>query len=431
MRLLGRELDYLPTRQAAWLVLAGSPLFVLGLFSPQFIVAGLLYDALVVIVFVADVGFLLRYPRVELKRRHSAVLSLAVKNFVEIDVLNPGARNLTARLKDDPPHNFSTNDRDQLLRVPAHAMVTMSYDTTPTSRGEFEFGIVAYRLSGPLGLALRQGRAEQPAPVKVYPNITGLAKTQLEVARASLPESGLRKTRHVGEGQEFERLRTYVKGDDYRRIDWKATAKARSLMVREYETERSQRVMVLLDCGRLMTNRIGRYTKLDYAVNATLHLAHAALENGDQVGLLVFGDRVKTFIPPRKGRPQLLGVTDALYRVEAELRESDYAAAYAFTDLVDVEASKILLSRLLKLPPRHLPLCVTISDSNLLEAARRVPATSDQLYERIVSREILLEYQKAIGLLDQAGALTVNVPAASLSVATVNAYLRVKTRGML
>src|SRR5919199_2983552 len=194
--------------------------------------------------------------------------------------------------------------------------------------------------------------------------------------RSRLEEFGIHRSRLAGRGTEFERIRDYTPDDEYRRIDWKATARRHRPMTRVYEVERSQNVFLVLDAGRMMAGRAGPLAKLDYAVNAALMLAHVALGCGDRVGLMVVSDDVDAYLPLGKGQAQFNQCLELLYGVEARLCHVDYRAALEqiarrckrrslvvfFTDLVDEETSAELVTYMRLLRPVHLPLCVTLRD---------------------------------------------------------------------
>ncbi|HVG18452.1 MAG TPA: DUF58 domain-containing protein, partial [Blastocatellia bacterium] len=217
------------------------------------------------------------------------------------------------------------------------------------------------------------------------------------------------------------------------------------LITRQYTIERSQNIVVLLDTGRLMTARIGRLTKLDHAINATLSIAYVAAAGGDNVGLLSFSRRVLNYLPPRRGRDQINRLMEALYAVEPQMIEPSYARAFNFfsanchrrslvvilTDLVDRDASAELLAHTSKLMPRHLPLIITIGDTDLRELVRAKPSSSEDVYRQAMAEEILRQREEALTRIRHAGGLALDVPAARLSLELVNKYLEVKERGLL
>ena len=281
--------------------------------------------------------------------------------------------------------------------------------------------------------------------MKVYPDIREAKKNELYAHRNRQPQVGIRRMRLRGQGREFESLRDFVIGDEIRHISWAATARRGKVITRQYTIERSQNIVVMLDTGRLMTARIGNLSKLDHAINATLSIAYVAAAGGDNVGLMVFSRRVINFLPPRRGRDQVNRLMEALYNVEPQLIEPSYARAFNFfganyrrrslvvilTDLVDRDASAELLAHTSKLVPRHLPLIVTIGDTDLRELVRLKPATSADVYRQSVAEEILRQREEALSRIRHAGGLALDVPAGRLSLELVNKYLEVKERGLL
>jgi uncharacterized protein (DUF58 family) len=418
---------------------------MLGGFVPRFFGVALAYDAL--LLGLAAYDYFGTIPRcgIQIERSCSRVLSLGVRQEVTLRIHNLSRRSARLQVKDSPPLHFQEVGREAIIKLLPMTVAEHRYQVRPTFRGAFTFGDVFYRMGGALGLTRAQFRVPAPTEVRVYPNIKQLSQTELALAHASMLPGGLKLSRLLGEGTEFESLRDYVRDDDYRTIDWKATARRNRLTTREYETERNQRVVMAIDTGRLMGAKVGDFTKLDYVANAAALLAQIALLKGDLVGLLLFANRVVAYLPPDKGREQLGRIVEALHRVQPVRLESDYSLAFSFlarknsrrtlmvcfTDLVDAEASRSLLGGMLYLRPRHLPLCVTISDSDLLAAQSQTPAEAADAFRLVAAVELWEDYRNAVHLLERHGALTVNVPANVLTTATINRYLEVKKRGLL
>jgi uncharacterized protein (DUF58 family) len=263
--------------------------------------------------------------------------------------------------------------------------------------------------------------------------------------RNRLQEIGLRQARQFGEGTEFERLRDYLPDDDFRRIDWKATARRHRPITVEYQTERSQSVIAVLDTGRMMQSPVAHIAKLDYVVNAVLLLAYVATGKGDKVGLMTFADEVTQFLTPRQGRGQFYRMLELLYGVEAQPVEPDYRRALSylalkqrkralvviFTDLSGGLSMQSLVSQVSVLARRSLPLVVTISDPDVHAAARQRPQDSLAVYQRAAAAQLLDERQLTLDTLRRQGVLTLDVPANQLSIAVINRYLELKARTRL
>jgi uncharacterized protein (DUF58 family) len=298
---------------------------------------------------------------------------------------------------------------------------------------------------GVLGLIIRQARFAAATDVKVYPNLLDIRKYELLVRRGQLQEMGLRHTRMLGSGTEFERLREYQFDDEFRRIDWKAMARRGKPITREFETERSQNILCMLDVGRLMRSPVGDLAKVDYAINAVLMLSYVAGLRGDKVGLLAFADQVTHYLAPRAGKGQFYRMLALLYAVESQPVESDYTRAFAylgtrhkkrslivvFSDLASGLAAKAVVAQVAPLYPRHLPLLVAISDPSVVELAHLAPVDSSSVYQRAVAEQLLDERTLIMESLRQRGVLTLDVPANELTISVVNKYLELKARGRI
>jgi uncharacterized protein (DUF58 family) len=236
-----------------------------------------------------------------------------------------------------------------------------------------------------------------------------------------------------------------VEGDDPRKIHWKATARFDRPIVQDFQVERNQIVMILLDAGRLMTAFSEGKNKLDHALEAALNLAHAALAGGDQVGILAFADRVISFVPPRRSSVQLERLLQGVLELKPTLVESHYENAVLwlqshvrrrslviiYTDLLDEVASEALLGAVRLLRPRHLPLCVAIAESEWEDLIEHPPGEVQGVYERAVLQGLLRQRTKALRSMTQRGALALDLPPSRLSVGTLDQYLQVKRRGLL
>jgi uncharacterized protein (DUF58 family) len=389
-----------------------------------------------------------RCPRPDLldaSRVVEDVVSAGAPNRARVEVDNLAPFAVAGELADAPPPTCACRGPRTRFEIPAHGRWAHTYLFTPGTRGDHRFGDLFLRTRGPWGLAMRQARIAAAKTVRAYPDLRALARESLFPAHPQL-ESGLsRLRRSLGEGRAFESLREYVPGDDVRSIDWKATAKRSRPIARQYEPERNQTVMLLVDCGRHMVSRVGKRTKLDFTIDASLRLARATLDRGDQVGLCAFGAKILAYLPPKKGRLQLRALVDLLVPLQPELEESDYDSAFGlaasrqrrralmatFTDVLDEDSSRSLLLRILSLRPRHLPLVVAAADAVVLGRARAIPEDASAAYARAAARQIVQERERTIARLRDAGAHVVDVPVSELSAAAINEYLAIKSRGLL
>ena len=379
-------------------------------------------------------------------REFGSRFAMGAETEVRIQIQNASNRPVSLIVKDEYPPQMSLNGvREGGFEVDAQTTNTLIYGVTPPRRGRFEFGHTALRFRSKYRLIWCQTRVVEPVTVKVYPNMRRAREAELKALGARSLVSSHRKTSWRGEGREFESMRDYVRGDELRHISWTATARRGKLTTRQYQIERDQTILIALDAGRLMTARIENETKLDSAVHATLALFSAAARAGDNSGLVVFGRRIKSYLPPGRGHDHIDAALEALYGVEPEMIEPSYPHAFEFiaanskrrslvvllTDLVDEEGSKELLTSLHILRPRHLPLVVTIADRDLKAVVRQTPSSVKELFTQSVAEEIIHHREAALRLVESLGGLALDVTAAALAPALLETYLRVKERGLL
>ena len=404
------------------------------------------YDILLLGAAFAESRFC-RLPKgLMISREFSSRFAMGAETEVRIHIQNASNRSVSLKVKDEYPPQMSLNGmREGRVDVDAQTSATLIYGVKPPRRGRFEFGQTALRFRSRFRLIWCQIKVVEPITVKVYPNMRRAREAELKALGARSVVSSHRKTSWRGEGREFESMRDYVRGDELRHISWTATARRGKLTTRQYQIERDQTILIALDAGRLMTARIEQETKLDSAVHATLALLSAAARAGDNAGLVVFGRRIKSYLPPSRGRDHIDAALEALYAVEPEMIEPSYANAFEFiamnskrrslvvllTDLVDEEGSKELLTSLHLLRPRHLPLVVTIADRDLKAVVRQVPGSVRELFTQSVSEEIIHHREAALRLVESIGGLALDVTAAALAPALLETYLRVKERGLL
>ena len=435
----------IPTARLLFVLAAGLVPLALAVQVRELLWAVAAYDAALLCLMVLDFRQAAGTTTLRVERRVGPRLAVGERERVVIRARNDGLRPVRVTLRDEPPPSFRAEGRQLLLRLPARGSAEGEYWVSPPGRGAYAFAGFTARVAGPLGLAERQWRVALATAVRVYPNFRLAARMELLGRRAHLLRTGLHALRRRGEGRTFESLREYVQGDEFRHIDWKATARRQRPMVREYEVERHQNVFLMVDAGRMMTAQLGETTKLDAAVNAALLMAHAAVGQGDKVGLLVFADAIQAYLPPRGGTRQIQLILEALCGVRASLVEPDYGLAFrylaarriqralvpVFTDLVDARASARLLRHVAALVPRHLPMLVAIADPALEEYAEARPSGVSTVYRQAVARDLLAERAEALRGITARGGLALDVPPDRLNLAVVNRYLDVKRRGML
>jgi uncharacterized protein (DUF58 family) len=331
------------------------------------------------------------------------------------------------------------------LAVPPNEGLEEHVELVPVRRGTGTGGDLAVRILGPLGLAWRQETVALPWQATVYPTVPESPLRALPLQLLRRREAGLRTIRRPGEGRLFEGLREWVPGDDTRTIDWKATARRGKPIARQYEDERRQQVLIVIDAGRLLTAEVDGVARLESVISAALQLARAAVDHDDNVGLMVFADTVQHYVAPGRGRRALRAVLDGLAHAEGRLVESDYPAAFRylaarnrkraltvlFTDVIDRTASDALVLHSATLRPRHLPLAVTLRDPALEALAAKRPSAAAEAFERAAAEELLGAREAALVEMRSRGVMVLDVPPNGAGESVVTRYHQLKRRGLL
>ncbi|MFP2961739.1 DUF58 domain-containing protein [Myxococcus sp. 1LA] len=428
-----------------WVLLAllALPMMLAG-FSPGIGGAVLALDALVLALAVLDVLSAKR-ARLEVHRALPSRLNVGVANKVVVRLIHRGTGAIQVRVRDDVPDGFAATPDEAPLDLPAQSESRWVYRVTPAKRGRFHFGDVHVRVRGPLGLMFHERVFPAAQDIAVYPDMRGASRLLLSGAALDLVNLGLRQLRRDGRGSEFARLRDYAQGDSVRDVDWKATARRGRPVTRVLESERSQSILICVDAGRSMAAQVDGLTKLDHAVNAALFLAFVAVRNGDRVGLAVFADGVKAYLPPAAGRMQYRKMVDTLYGTTPSLTYVDYLALFkelnlrltrrsllcVFTDFLDEEQASTMVAPLHRLARRHVPLCLSVKDTALQKLLSTPPPGPEEAFQHAVASELLTDREVLKARVSQGGVQMLDVQPDELSLAAVNRYLDIKARGVL
>lgn len=371
-------------------------------------------------------------------------LAVDKPNDVWLEVTNRTGASVRMVISDDVPPACVPDALPLTISAAPGSGTRASYRLTPLERGNGEFGDITFWVKGRLGLVWKRGESHAAQTVKLYPGLALIERNALQVRRRS-HEERMRPLRRYAAGTEFDSLREYVVGDDWRLVHWGTTARKGKLTVRLNRMERSQNVLLVLDAGRMMTARVQGKTKMDHSLNAALLFAYSALEVGDKVGIMVVAQETEVFLAPARTPGQFGQILDATYAVLPKMEEPRYYRGLSgisgklkrrslivfFTDLIDERASAGLLRYSLGLLPRHLPLVVALSDSELIELADSVPETEQDLYRQGVAAEMLRRRELLVAKLSSVGAMVVDVTPEALSTAVVDRYLEIKARNLL
>lgn len=432
------------------LALAVIPYALSGL-HPMMATLGTAYNVGLLVLVIIDYQLTQRPKFIEMNRSVADRLSIGRSNPVLITVANQGAAALKVRLKDDFPQDIECDTELFEFNLPGGGTSTLEYKLTPKRRGAYSFGNVTMRYLSRLGLFWRQAVHKQTEQIKVYSDLKALYDLSIKLAQST--ELGELHQRKRGQGTDFASLREYTSGDDTKAIDWKATARRDRPVLRTYEAEQEQRLLILLDAGRMMVSDLEGLTRFDHALNAALCLALTGLTHNDQVGIGAFADKPLMYLPPRRGKAYMKSILENTFGLEPRMTEPDYVGMLSYfagaqkgrslicilTDLTDPTGSQALLSALAGLSGRHLPFCVTLKDRQILEVAKQrefAPTQPNEevmntLYRRAVATDLLEQRELALSVLQRRGCLILDCPPQELSEKIVDKYLEIKTRARL
>ncbi len=434
----------IPTKRFWVLVGLGVPLALVGAVVPGAESILIPYNIGLVAALLATAWLARRSTKVVLARRFDQVLSVRVPNRISITLTNESGRPLVGRLVDGRPEVFEGDEPQFEVAIGSDRSQTFDYHVVPRLRGLEQFSDPQLRVVAPLGLAEVQQTIPGEQEVRVYPNVLALREFDLLKQRGKLAQMGIRKARIKGQGTEFESLRDY-RDDDFRRIDWKSTARKNRLVVRDFETERNQPVIVALDIGRQMLTEVDGVSKLDLALDACLMLLHAAATEGDLVGLLVYSDRVHRFVPPRKGRAQSGAILDAIHDLVAEPVESNHAEAFSylasrwkrrslmvlFTDAEDTDQAQAVARGISALRRQHLVMVTRVRDPKIRAMEGIAVNNAKDLYRKSAALWYQTERKRASTALTLSGVQNIDSDPQDLAQSLVSAYLVVKETAAL
>jgi len=414
-------------------------------FEPRIWPAVFLVDAIWLILISIDFWTLPRRKQFGAAREVVRVASLLQPQKVTLTITNSSSRSCKIWVRDDAPQEFQLDPKQFDLKLAPRSRNTISYEFTPKKRGAFTLACVHIRCRSWFGLWQRYHRIPDSSVVHVYPDMKQLGEYAVLARTNRLSLVGVRRTRKIGADNEFERLRDYTRDDNYKHIDWRTTARRQRLTVKDFQQNQSQRIIFMLDCGRMMTNESGGISLLDHSLNAMLMMSYVALRQGDSVGLVSFSDRIHNFAPPRGGMSQMNRLLHASFDRFPKLVESRYDEAFKYlaghcskrslvvlmTNVLD-EVNSFQIQRYLgSLVGKHLPLGVLLRDHELFDAADKPNPHGKDLYRAAAAANILSWRHQVLVDLEHQGVLAIDTFAEDMTAKMVNRYLEIKARHLL
>ena len=433
-------------KPARLLLFAAASWFLLGIAAavfPSWVLAWAIFGGVLLVLMLLDAALVMRAPVFNAVRRVASSLPVGVWSHAQVRIENPSPRPWRIRIYDHYPQQSEAEGLPQTIRVAAGGFAEIDYRLRPLQRGDESFGLVQVQLDSPLRLWQRSRMLGAAQTVKVYPNFAEVAKYTLFATDNRLSQIGIKKHRRRGEGLSFHQLRDYRAGDALRQIDWKATARLQRLISREYQDERDQQVVFLIDCGRRMLAKDDALSHFDHALNAVLLLSYVALRQGDAVGFFAFAGPQR-FLPPRKGALTINTVLNNVYDLQPTTHASDYALAASelikrlkkrslvvlVTNLRDEDAEE-LRPAIALLRKRHLVVLASLQEAILNQVAQQPVQSFDQALSMAATDIYLDQRRQAHQVLKNFGVMMLDVEPARLPVALVNRYLDIKLSGRL
>lgn len=349
------------------------------------------------------------------------------------------------RVIDEVPEQFQMREASFDLLVQPNERQSIAYELRPVKRGEYHFGQLNVFVSSPLGFVGRRFRFEEPVMVPVYPSFIQMRKFELLAISNNLTLQGVKKIRRIGQNQEFEQIRDYVAGDDFRSINWKATARKTHLMVNTYQDEKAQHVYSLIDKSRVMRMPFEGMRLLDYAINATLALSNIAIKKGDHAGLITFQHKLQTVVPASKRNSQMQLIQEALYNQKTNYYESDFSRLFVgvkrrlnhrsllllYTNFESMAGLERQLPYLTNLAKSHVVLVVFFENTELQTLLKSEPKSVKQIYYKTIAEKFDHEKKLIVKELNKHGIYSVLTAPKDLTVKTINKYLELKARGLI
>lgn len=421
-------------------------LFTVAFFIPALLIA--LKIALALFISVTTVDLLRLYALGSTPvamRQTAAVLSLGSKNHIQITLVNRSDVAFRGVLIDELPEQLQQRDFQLPFQLKAGETQRLEYQIRPLMRGEYHFGDILLFADSGLGLFSRRVRVPSGQMVPVYPSVIEMKQFELRTFASLSTSQGIRKLRRIGHSYEFEQIRNYVQGDEYRSINWKATGRRAELMVNQFTDEKSQQIYSVIDVSRVMQLPFKGLSLLDYAINTSLVISNIALRKQDKAGLIHFNAKTIRIIPAERTYTQLRRLLDALYNLREDNLETNLELLYTalrkkvtqrslvflYTNFESLPALERSLPLLKRMNLHHLLVVVVFENEEISGLAASDPGNLEEIYIQTAARRYVTTKLQLVNTIRQHGIQAIYTEPENLSTATVNKYLELKSRGMV
>lgn len=423
----------------------GGLFFISFFWKPLFTFALVLLIALIVTTFI-DIFILFSDKNgIETQRKLPEKFSNGDENPISITVKNNYRLPISIEIIDEIPFQFQKRDFSIENKINARSNVQVQYQLRPTQRGVYEYGKLNVYVKSPIKLAAKRYISSEKAEIATYPSFIQLKKYDMMAFSNSLREYGLKKIRRLGHTMEFEQIKEYVQGDDIRTINWKATSKKRTLMVNQYQDEKSQPVYQVIDTGRAMQMPFFELSLLDYAINSTLALSNIILKKQDKAGMFTFSKKVENYVAADRKAGQMHRLMETLYRIETDFFESDFSRLYVdikqsvtqrslimlYSNFETMDSLKRQLQYLKGIAKNHLLIVIFFDNTELNTLINKKSKNVKDVYDKVIAEKFAFEKRLIVRELKNHGIQSILTQPENLTLDAINKYLELKARGMI
>ena len=420
--------------------------FVISFWAPVLYPIAWLLAFILLALFLLDIYLLYATgKRIEAERKLPQKLSNSDLNEIAIRFISKYAFKTHISLIDELPIQFQKRDFEHKTSLSKNETKDFEYSVRPVDRGEYVFGNLIVFASSALQIIKRKYVFQKDQMVPVYPSIIQMQQYDFLAISNKLTQFGMKKIRRIGHTQEFEQIKEYVQGDDFRTINWKATAKNVDLMVNQYQDEKSQPIYSIIDTGRVMKMPFKGLKLVDYAINATLAFSNVALKKNDKTGMVAFSKNIETYVPAVQKLTHLNTILEKLYNINTAFTDSDFGMLYAYvkrkinqrsllilyTNFEHISAMRRQLPFLLAIAKKHVLVVVFFENTELEELITKDAEDLQTIYHKTIAEKFSLEKRLMQKELQQYGIQTILTKPENLTVNTINKYLEIKARGLL
>jgi uncharacterized protein (DUF58 family) len=421
-------------------------LFVLGYFFKEIFFLAQLSFYIFLILAIVDTVILFKENKGMFALRETPIrLSNGDNNEIKIYIENFFKYKVNVKIIDEIPFQFQVRNFRYISDLLPGENKIISYNLKPVKRGEYNFGSINLFVSSPLKLVLRKFRFSGDKIIPVYPSYIQMRKYELFAISNRLSDVGIKRIRRIGHSTEFEQIKEYVIGDDYRTVNWKATARKNELMVNNYQDEKSQQVYNVIDMGRTMKMPFNGMSLLDYAINTSLVISNIALHKEDKAGVVTFSNKIGNILPAENRSIQMHKILELLYKQKTDFLESDFESLCTillskithrslillYTNFETIDALKRQLHFLRRLAANHLVVVIFFENTELKSLLEKEPESTEEIYIKTIGEKFAFEKRQVVKDLNRYKIHSILTPPEKLSVNTINKYLELKARSLI